>query len=465
MIKKFTQSIKKDSLLKKGERVLVCVSGGADSVAMLYAFKTISAKMQLKLFIAHLNHLLRGRESDNDRFYVLKLAKRLSIPVYTKNRDVKAFAKENKLSLEDAARRVRYDFFKTTADSADADVIATAHTKDDQAETVLMRLLRGTGLKGLCGIPVKAVLGNAVLIRPMLDISRKEIEAYLKTKRIKPRIDSSNADVRFFRNRVRKELIPFLRKNYSQSIKEQIATLALLLNTDYEYIKLKQEKDFKLLLKKGKGTVSFSIQGFKRAHPSLKRALIRRAIEDLGKGLEGIDYKHCREMESLISERPAGSVVNLPHKIRAEKLSRIVKLGIYDKKQSRKRTTEPKIIKIPGVTRFNRKRIAAGFIKNAPDFSKKVKRVEYLDADKVVFPLFVRMWKQGDRMIPLGMKKAKKLSDIFVDKKIPGKSRANTPLIISAEGDIICACGIGISDTCRLNINTKKILRLELLTR
>ncbi len=466
MINKISDTIAKYSMLKKGDRVLLCVSGGPDSVAMLYLVKAIASGMGLKLFIGHLNHALRGKESDLDQSYVETLGRRKEIPVFTKRHDTRRFAKANKFSIEDGARRLRYKFFNEITDNFDIDVIATAHTKDDQAETVLMRLLRGTGLKGLRGIPPKSSLGKARLIRPMIEISRKDIETYISQKRISPRIDRSNSDTKFFRNKIRLKLLPLIEKDYAPKIKSTLSTLVDLLDKDYEYIGLKHKEEFKGAFKKrGKNSIVLSLVGFAKLHPSVKRAVIRKIIQEMCNGLEGIDYKHYKEIESLIDTRPAGSILYLPRKIALRKCARSVRFSFVDIRVPKKREMPRVIVKIPGSTKFGRRLLKTRHINHVSNFSKKRKNVEYFDVEKLDLPLIVRTFKQGDKIRPLGMKGYKKVSDIFIDEKVPLKNRNRIPLVASSRGELLWLCGIRISDVCKISSHTKKALRLELLTR
>ncbi len=466
MINKIKDTLTKYAMLKRGDRVLLCVSGGPDSVAMLYLFKAIAARMKLKLFLAHVNHTLRAEESNRDQSYVEALGNLQKIPVFIDRQDTRKFAMRNRLSIEDSARRLRYKFFKEVADELDIDVIATAHTRDDQAETVLMRLLRGTGFKGLRGIPAKSNLSNGLLIRPMIGISRKEIEAYLKRKKVRPRTDTSNSDTQFFRNRIRLNLIPFIEKDYSPRIKNLLLTLADLLDKDYEYLELKHEEDFKGVFRRNsKGVVILRLSAFKKLHPSVKRGAVRKIMRVLCNGLEGIDYRHWKEIESLIDTRPVGSILYLPHKITVEKSRRSIRFNPADIKTPRRREVGCVTVKVPGLTRFGRRVLRARHVNRISGFSKKLKGVEYFDAEKINLPLRIRTYKQGDRMKPLGMKGYKKVSDIFIDEKIPFKRRNNIPLIVSAKGEILWLYGIRISDVCRIGPGTKKTLRLELLTR
>ncbi|NQT95591.1 MAG: tRNA lysidine(34) synthetase TilS [Candidatus Omnitrophica bacterium] len=463
MISKIKDAIEKYSMVKKGDKVLLCVSGGPDSVAMLYAFYSISKYMRLRLFIAHLNHHLRPKESDKDEKYVMLLAKRLKIPVIVEHEDVGKFARAKKLSIEDAARRLRYNFFTKVARSLKIGVITTAHTRDDQAETVLMRLLRGTGLRGLRGILPKSNLKGFGLIRPLINISRKEVENYLRQKRIRPRLDSSNFETKFYRNKLRLELIPFLEKNYNPRIKELLSKLSDLLSKDYEYIDLRQGNLFRRLAKIKKEGISFDLRSFKKEDISTERALARNAIERLKGNLERIDYRHWDEIEDLIFNRRTGSIVDLPGNISVQKTKSTLKFYTANEHPPGKKSISPIFLNIPGKTRFGTKVIKASMVKRPKSTDGSRKAIEYFDMNNILSPLTLRSRQPGDKMLPLGMKGYKKISDILVDEKVSLRKRDNIPILLSADGEIIWLSGIRISEKGKLNTNTKNVLRLELL--
>ena len=248
-------------MLSKGDGLLVGVSGGPDSVALLYLLMELRDDYDLQIYVVHLNHMLRGDESDDDAGYVKKLTKRLKLPVFIGKKDVGKFAKANKLSLEEAARIQRYEFYKQIAGKLNIRKIALGHTADDNAETVLMRLLRGAGEQGLIGIYPVRHIDNLKVIRPLLNIYRIEIESFLKEKKISARIDSSNADNKFLRNKVRLELIPLLEENYNQNIKQVLINTADILKEDNEYLEEITEKFYnKTDLNKNAKNIYLSIE-------------------------------------------------------------------------------------------------------------------------------------------------------------------------------------------------------------
>jgi len=462
MLEKIQHTIERFSLLKKNNKVLLCVSGGPDSVAMLHAFHLLSRSRKLKLFVGHFNHHLRGIESKEDEKYVVSLAKKLKIPILLGEEDTNEFASVNKLSLEDGARRLRYNFFLQIAKELKMGLIATAHTKDDQAETVLMKLLRGSGLRGLRGILPKSDLCGVTLIRPLLDVTRKEVEQYLDKRKIKPRIDSSNSRLIYSRNKVRLKLIPYLKKNYSPKLTELLASLSDTLSEDYEYLFLEQMAIFNKLAKKSKNQITFSLSHFMRNHASAQRFLARNAIEELKGDLDNIDFKHWQEIEDLVSNRRVGSIVDLPGKVSVLKTRSALKFYILNKQKQSENKVLPVSVKIPGQTILGDKVIKASLIGKYKSASRLDRSVEYFDFERMKLPLTLRTRQPGDKIMPLGMKRHKKISDIFIDEKTPLKKRDKIMLLTSAAGEILWICGIRISEKTKVSSRTKKILKLQL---
>lgn len=303
-------TIKKFGLLKKGETVLIGVSGGPDSVCLLYILNNLKKDLGLKLQAAHIDHMLRS-DSASDLKYVQDLCNRLKMPLDSARIDVRSLAKKG--SLEEAARNARLDFFFKTAKAIKADAIALGHNLDDQAETVLMRILRGSGLSGLSGIlPKRNILGFRV-IRPLIEVNRKKIEAFLKKRKIRARIDSTNKQQVYFRNKVRHKLLPLLKKEYSPNIKGLLANMAESVALDYDYLAQATEKAAK------SSRTSFSLSRLDLLHPALKRMIFRGAIASLKGDTRRITFQHIREIEDLLLNRPSGSVVNLPRNVCARK--------------------------------------------------------------------------------------------------------------------------------------------------
>lgn len=305
IIEKFRDTVKKHGLIKKGEKILVALSGGPDSVALLYLLIGLKYEYKLGLHIAHLDHMLR-KDSAKDAEFIRKLGKRLKIPVTCEGINIKEIAKKG--SVEEVARNARLGFLFKAAKDIKADRIALGHNLDDQAETVLMRILRGTGLYGLSGIAPSRNIAGFNIIRPLIEIKRREIEAFLKRKKIKARIDISNAKDIYFRNRIRNSLIPLLEKKYNKNIKEVLANLAQSAASDYDYLAQAADKA-KMALKVKNG---YSVEKLQKRHPAIRRMIIRKAIARVKGDTRRITFQHIREVEDLILNRPVNSIVDLP---------------------------------------------------------------------------------------------------------------------------------------------------------
>jgi tRNA(Ile)-lysidine synthase len=301
--RQFKETVKVHSLLQKNDSVLIGLSGGADSVALLYLLNSLKNELALKLHVAHLDHMLRESSSADARF-ARALAKKLKIP-FTLGR-VNLKAGRIKGSLEEIARKARFDFLFKVAKDIKADKIALGHNLDDQSETVLMRILRGAGLSGLSGILPKRKIAAFQIIRPLIGIKRKEIERFLAKKKIGYRIDPTNKEEVFFRNKIRRRLIPLLEKEYNKNIKEILSNMAESLSCDYDYLLGAAEKSLANL----KG--GLDLKKLLRLHPSMQRLIFRLKLATLQGDTRRISYKHIKEIEDLSLNRPLNSVVNLP---------------------------------------------------------------------------------------------------------------------------------------------------------
>lgn len=293
-MKNFSKTIKQfaaeKGLWKEGNRIMVAVSGGPDSVCLLYVLFSVREKYGLELGVAHVNYGLRGREADEDERYVRKLAEKIGLTV-----DVLRVKKSSLGSAsEEKMRKIRYDFFERLRKKNKFDLIAVGHTSDDQAETVLMRLLRGSGLSGLRAMRPKS--GN--VIRPLLQITRQEIIFYLRKNKIRYRIDRTNRDVRYFRNKIRHRLIPYLERNFNPSARQSLVNLARSVADDYDYIE--KEADNRFAFRKRGRAVAFSASDFGKSHPAIRQAGLRSAIRQIKGDLSGIELAHIKELEKAV---------------------------------------------------------------------------------------------------------------------------------------------------------------------
>lgn len=308
-------TIRKCHLINKGDKVVVGVSGGPDSIALLYLLHALREELKISLHVAHLDHGLRI-DSSQDAKFVKKLAERLKIPVTIARLKVKKIAQKG--SLEEIARNARLEFLFKVAQDVRATKIALGHNLDDQAETVLMRILRGTGLYGLAGILPKRKISGYQIIRPLIEVRRKNIEAFLKKKRIRPRIDVSNLDDVYFRNKIRNRLIPFLEKGYNRNIKELLSNMAESIGYDYDYLNRVAGLTQKRL------GAQINLKKFLRLHPAIQRLILRLNIARIKGDLRRITFKHLKEIEDLILNRPVNSIVDLPRGVSVVKKKKSV---------------------------------------------------------------------------------------------------------------------------------------------
>jgi tRNA(Ile)-lysidine synthase len=297
------KTIKKYDLIRSGDSILAGVSGGPDSLTLLYTLNTLRKELNFSLHVAHLDHMLR-KNSAADRKFVEKICRKLDLPVTTARVDIKKQSKNR--SIEEAAREARFNFFFRVAKKTKSAKIALGHNLDDQAETVLMRLLRGSGLSGLSGILPKREMNGFLIIRPLIETRRRDIEKFLKRKGIRPRIDSTNAQDIYFRNNIRNKLMPLLERAYNPNIKTILSNTAESIGQDYDllnrYARIK-------LSSLGRELKLNKLRGM---HPSERRMVLRLAFQRLKGNMRTITFKHIQELEDLIDNRPSNSIVDLP---------------------------------------------------------------------------------------------------------------------------------------------------------
>jgi len=452
-------TIKKYGLLDKGDVVIVAVSGGPDSTALLFALDALKREYGLKLRVAHLDHMFRASaETRKDREYVSKLARKLKLPLIFKKIDVPASAKGSGMSLEEAAREKRYGFLLETAKETGAGKIALGHTLDDQAETVLMRLIRGSGTGGLRGIPPKRPLDGAMIIRPLIECWRKDVEGYLSARKVRAREDVTNRMKKFLRNRVRHELMEYLKK-YNPNIKEVLARSAQNLMYDYEALSAAVDKAYRKCARMKGGSVIVDIGRMSGMPAGLRRGILRKAIGSSRGSLRDLDYSHIEDIEKMAG--PSGKrAVDLPGKARAIRSGDFMVFSMVKDEPVLpgifRRLPVPGSAYIPELKiRFRAERV-----KSRAAGAGKPKTAEYIDLDSINGLLFIRTWEKGDRFRPLGMSKSKKLQDYFVDMKVPRQKRASVPLLVCGR-DIIWVCGMRLSDEVKVTPGTKRVLKVS----
>lgn len=317
------QTIQTHRLLSPESRVVIAVSGGADSVVLLHVLSCLRSEWRLTLHLAHLDHGLRP-ESGDDAEFVRDLAGQWRVPATVERREVSAICARHGWSIEDGARRIRYRFFWDVATQQHATHVALAHTADDQAETVLMRVIRGTGLMGLGGMPIQRPLeetaessSKLLVIRPLLEVWRQEILAYVTQQQLNFRDDSTNADRVFLRNRIRHELLPLLERDYNPNIKRALTQLADHSHSDYRYLQAATRRQWKRIVRSNPfGEVTIARRAFLRQPMALQRQLVRQVIQQVKPEAGQFEFRHWVEIERLFSKRPVGTVLDLPGQVR-----------------------------------------------------------------------------------------------------------------------------------------------------
>jgi tRNA(Ile)-lysidine synthase len=459
---RFLKTIQKFRMIEKGDRVLVAVSGGRDSVTLLYLLSQLKHDWKLQLGILHVNHKLRGKASDQDEAFVRHLGKKLKVPVYVERALVRRKAKEDGLSLEEAAREVRYAFFEKMAEAKHVQKVAVAHTQDDQAETVLMRVIVGTGLQGLQAIRPKRKLDSAYsgtyLVRPLIEIPRREIEQFTKKCKLKHREDKSNNDTKFLRNRIRLKLLPFLEKSFNPQVKHALARLPHLLDVDLAFLEETADLFYKRLAQKRHGNeIIFPRQSFLQLRPSIQYRLISRAMRAVAEA--ELDFEHWNELiERILTSRRAK--VQLPKGV----LASISPESIRIRKRSAV-STEFSHLLSPGdelhIPEINATVLCEKLAKRPRVVRKSDQSFELLDGCKLQFPLEVRNRKPGDRFQPLGQGKPLKLKGFLINKQVPSEERDLLPLVLSQDR-IAWIGGLAMGEAYKISPRTRQFVRISL---
>ncbi len=453
LVSKVKATIKKHRLLNSDDRILVSVSGGPDSVALLSILQELKDEFQWNLEVAHINHKLRGKESEKDLEFVKQLAAKFGLEFHSTSVNTKKFAKDKKLSLEDTARQIRYAFLEKTAQKIKEDKIALGHTQNDQAETVLMRLFRGSGTLGLSGIPIK----RGKFVRPFLEVSREEVLTYLKRNKLSYRIDKSNLTAQFLRNRIRAKLLPWLKKEFNPEIVSTLSRTATILNEIGQYLDKETKKIFEKLTQTGKNKILVNRQKFSNLDNIFKKNLVRYSWRKLTGDIYPLEFKQVERVLDLVETGQVGKRVNLKSGYWAELNSKHL---VIFKKQLRKYKIP---VKFPGEFKLNGHNLKARIIerRKLPEkIQTKSENQAYLDWGKLKDPLNLRGFLPGDKFKPLGMKGNKKLSDFFTDSKIPRHKREET-LLLTSKGKIAWIVGQRISDEFKITNKTKKVLALQ----
>ncbi len=449
MLKKMCATIERYRMLggtssERTKSVLVACSGGPDSMALLHGLSKLKDQYRISLAGFHLNHQLRGGESSADATFVRQVFQDLGIPVTIKSADVRKFAKTHKLSLEEAARKVRYDLLEATADAIQADRIALGHTLNDNAETVLLNLIRGSGHSGLSGIP--PLRGR--IIRPLIGIDRNDIIKFLSTNTIRYRLDTSNNDLRFPRNFIRHKIIP-LALELNPRFLQAVSRTTEVMTTEENYLsQLTVQACVDVVIVEENGFY-LDIPKLLAYNDSVKRRVLKQLKPDL-------DFKLIHRILEILEGR-SGKMVTLPDGWKVVKEYDRLYMG---KNRVGLPPVEKKLV-IGGEIDYSGWCLTA-LLKNKSNLTNKPKECEIFDFNKIELPLIVRTRKPGDRFQPLGLGTKTKLKEVMINDKIPKRLRDSLPLLCDQAG-ILWVLGGRRSERAKVNSQTKKFLLVKAL--
>jgi tRNA(Ile)-lysidine synthase len=467
------RTIDRYGMVRPGDRVLVGLSGGADSVALTLVLVELAPRLGLSLVLAHLNHLLRI-EAEADESFSREMAERLALPFVSDRADVRARAAKSKRSIEDEGRRARYEFLEAQAERHECHRIAVGHTLDDQAETFLLRLLRGSGSRGLAG--VHPVAGKRV--RPLIESRRREIEAYLQERGAAYREDPSNADPGYTRNRVRHSAIPLLRAGFNPRLVETLARSASILRDEEEWMDVLAREAFEELAREEDGAIRLAVPAVLSRPRALRRRLVRRAVERVRGGLENVARVHVEDALSLLEPGKSGREVHLPGLVAERSFDELVFRARPPRAPQfavergyngfEYRLSIPARVRIPegGGTLSVRmcprggERDAFESDRRSSPASPALGSAVIVGVEEELPELTVRSPRRGDRFRPLGAPGSKSLMRYLMERKVAREDRKSIPVVVrrgARDDNILWVVGHGVSESCRLSPGGRRI--------
>ncbi|MFC1866873.1 tRNA lysidine(34) synthetase TilS [Thermodesulfobacteriota bacterium] len=456
IVKKVRETISRYKMTDHGDIVIVAVSGGPDSVSLLDILNNLSDELGLKLVVAHYNHGLREAEDESETRLVQGIAESMGLTFETEKASL---LRDGDASMEEKARVARYAFLERVSERFNAQKVAMGHNLNDQAETVLMRILRGSGPSGMAGIPP---VRDKEIIRPLIEIKREEIMDYLTARGLSYAVDSSNIDTRYLRNRIRLELLPLM-LDYQPQLIEHLGRLSVILREEDDFMEL-QAADWveREAEQDCDGPILIPVSSFKELHGPLRNRVARHLLKKVGKNLRRIENDHIQSVSGLADNPKPQAMIDLPNGII---LKKVYDRLIFSSGPEHGTQEFSFAIKGPGSSFMEHlgRTITLEEIdsERAPDSVGGSDSTVCLDADRIRYPLIVRNFRPGDRFVPLGMKGHKKVKDFFIDLKIPSYIRASTPILTCLDTPV-WICGYRIDDRFKVTPGTKKILKITI---
>jgi len=437
MLNQMVQIINKNKLIEKGDKIVVAVSGGADSTALLHGLYCLKETYDLELYVCHLNHQLRGEDAAGDADYVKAFSDQLGLKSYIFSKDIEALSREMKMSFEEAAREVRYELFDYVLNETGANKIAVAQNMNDQAETILMRLFRGSGLEGLTATKFK----RDHIIRPLLGIHRRVIETYCKEHGLMYRTDHTNFETDYTRNKIRLELIPYIEKHFNEKVIEKLFDTTQLLSDDLKFIESYVNDIYNRCVKEE----SVLLSDLELDDAILSRVL--RKIIDQQVSLKGVSYESVKEIMDMVRLQKHGNEKNIK--------GLLFKISYKQLLFYKERCKGLESTRFVGYYDYNGIRI------EQLDSVDTESEIVTVDKDKIKGSLYIRTRKAGDRFSPLNMKGTKKLKDFLIDLKVPVHLRDDI-LLLCDEEQIIWVAGYRLSELYKVDGQTQNKISFKI---
>ncbi len=456
-LKRFQHFLGQHDLVRPGDGVLVAVSGGPDSMALLHCLVQIQDEWHLRFSVAHVHHGLRGEDADQDEQFVRNHARMLGLPFYGSRVDVPTFAKQTKRSIEDSARVLRYQALESFRKRAGFQFIALGHHANDQAETILLNLFRGAGIRGIGGMSP----ARGRLIRPLLFATRDEIKNFIGEAGIPSRFDASNQERRFLRNRLRLDVMPVIQQSFGREVVHTLGRTGTAAREMDTFLRAETEKAWpQVVAEETPSEITLEIDSFLRYFKIIQKSIAALAAEKLTGVSSFFSAADYQRVIDLVQNPKSGATVLFHETLRVIRSSSVL---IFTKQtaqisdypiQKNRETRIPELgIKV---------RVTELGSEIPQDLKQHNHETEYVDGDKIDAPLIVRSRRPGDSFIPLGMIGHKKVHDYFVDEKIPNYKRRTIPLLCCGD-KIVWIAGCRLDDRFKVTSQTKRILKLEIL--
>jgi tRNA(Ile)-lysidine synthase len=455
LLDKLKTSLISEDLIDKGDKILLAVSGGLDSRALLDLFAKLGDSYNLQLAVLHVHHGIRGDEADDDLEFVRALAQRYNLPFYFKKVEAEKFARKHRYSLEESARILRYQVYEEFLRQTKFNKLATGHTADDQAETIMDHFLRGSGIIGMRGM----LKVRGPYIRPLLIFRRKDLESYVQHSNLEFREDSSNKELRYKRNRIRRELIPYLEKHFNPNLIDALNRLGKIHEENEKFLEVYAAKAYNsLVLIHKKDKIILDIEGFLNYFTIVRKYILFQASKELSIFGDSLNFEKVCRIQSVVSQREIGKKVP----INQEWQLLVDHDGIVIKKKKQARS-KIKVNVLEGSSlQFQQYELRWSILNDADSivFNRNSK-VEFVDFNRTGSKLFLRTLLPGDRFIPLNFTGHKKVADYFSDRKVPHHLREEIPILESSHG-IVWICGYSIDDRFKVTEQTNQFLKLEM---